>query len=435
MSEISVGCLPESTVVRFAWDDDPWHETLRRVNDRAQARSRCARESWIPGLAGHLRSDITDVVPLTRRTDAPLYGRTQLSADLARLDVVDTLRIYHDGQLIAVDPFLQRDHVLHRPGVVNVAKMLSFLADGYTFNVGTIERWNPPRNSIAEHLERVLGGSAEVHAFLSGGETAASPLHFDQPELLVVPVEGDKRWDVRRSEHEFAMGPTFIDHGEPPVAFDRVVSVGQALVVPRGWLHKATPVGHVSICLTFGLFRGFLARAAGALADRAIEVDELRRPSTLGWDGDRDLVGEAVDAVSGSVSRLFDVDALQRVVARSLAELPTRNDGTVPWDLADAQEVPVDTRVRSRAPGGYLAVDVDRGYIGCAGGDRLIVASGDLRDELGALLDSNGRSLEELAGESDRPSDLLTAGARLVADGVLDICPPSGFGSDAGRSE
>ena len=68
-------------------------------------------------------------------------------------------------------------------------------------------------------------------------------------------------------------------------------------------------------------------------------------------------------------------------------------------------------------------------------GDRLIVASGDLRDELGALLDSNGRSLEELAGESDRPSDLLTAGARLVADGVLDICPPSGFGSDAGRSE
>ncbi|MFZ2343385.1 MAG: hypothetical protein WAW08_02205, partial [Candidatus Microthrix parvicella] len=113
MSEISVGCLPESTVVRFAWDDDPWHETLRRVNDRAQARSRCALESWIPGLAGHLRSDITDVVPLTRRTDAPLYGRTQLSADLARLDVVDTLRIYHDGQLIAVDPFLQRDHVLH----------------------------------------------------------------------------------------------------------------------------------------------------------------------------------------------------------------------------------------------------------------------------------------------------------------------------------
>ena len=118
-----------------------------------------------------------------------------------------------------------------------------------------------------------------------------------------------------------------------------------------------------------------------------------------------------------------------------IRDRPTRNDGTVPWDLADAQEVPVDTRVRSRAPGGYLAVDVDRGYIGCAGGDRLIVASGDLRDELGALLDSNGRSLEELAGESDRPSDLLTAGARLVADGVLDICPPSGFGSDAGRSE
>ena len=126
--------------------------------------------------------------------------------------------------------------------------------------------------------------------------------------------------------------------------------------------------------------------------------------------------------MSGSVSHVRR-RRLTTVVSIT-AELPTRNDGTCRGSAM--------RRSRSiRVP--HLA-DTPRG---CGSGHRgrLIVASGDLLDELGALLDSNGRSLEELAGESDRPSDLLTAGARLVADGVLDICPPSGFGSDAGRSE
>lgn len=420
MTTVIVEQLPTSVAARPPWDSLPWSEQLMRANRRQAERSIEVLEGWIPGITQKIRGDITDVEKVA--TDGrPLYDRDSVDDDLYRLDAADSLRIYHDGELIDIEPFLQRPHHLHRPGIINRAQLINSTHEGYTFNVGTIDRWHPTLNSLAEHLERIIGGNAEVYAFISGGHTPASPLHFDQPELIIVPVEGPKFWDVRRSEHQFAMGPDFVDHGEPPAAFAEAIHPGEALVVPRGWLHKAAPVGEFSLCLTFGLFRQFLARPTIDTIERSTAVAELRRPRTAGFAEDDDQVSSVASLTSSEARRLFTVPAYARWFATSLAQLPTRNDGHIPRELVDSQELPIDTKIRSRVPGGFMAVGDDPQVPRFAGGDKLITTSTDVIPVLEPLLSASGETLEELADRSAHPDVLLIAGARLAAEGVLDV--------------
>lgn len=422
MTVVDVQRLPPAVPVRFPWGTG-WEEELARANHQCGGRSRRFLDGWISGLPEVLTGDIatTRVVGTDGRD---LYGRAELAEDLARIDALDSFRIYHNGELIDIDPFLQRHHILHRPGVVNASRLLNYTHDGYTFNIGTVDRWHPRLNELMTHLERLIGGPAEVYVFVSGGNTPASPLHFDQPELIVLPVEGPKFWDVRQSSFEFAMGPDFVDHGEPPVAFGRALSVGEALVVPRGWLHKAAPVGQFSVCLTVGLFRHFVARPLIDAIERSTEITELRRPRSSGHrvpHGVRALAGTISELAHGAVSEA----GFTGWWASELARMPVRNDGPVVWDLADHQELPLTTRVRNRLPGGFMAIGDVRGAPTFGGGGFLVTTTDDATCVLAEVLSADGESLEELADRSVDPDAALMVGARLAAEGVLDIAPES----------
>jgi lysine-specific demethylase/histidyl-hydroxylase NO66 len=166
-------------------------------------------------------------------------------------------------------------------------KIMQLYADGATLVLQGLHRIWPPLIDFGRRLGDELRQPLQVNAYLTPAGNKGFATHYDTHDVFVLQVDGSKRWRVhppvlpdpleRQSWDGRAdeVGAT----AEGPAALDVVLTPGDALYLPRGWLHSAEAQGERSLHLTVGVRA--LTRYAIVEELLVLAADDARLRATL----------------------------------------------------------------------------------------------------------------------------------------------------------
>ncbi|WP_037602350.1 cupin domain-containing protein [Streptacidiphilus rugosus] len=174
------------------------------------------------------------------------------------------------------------------------------LAAGATLVLDAVDELHPGLHHLAAQLERWLRTSCQINLYASWTGTEGFGTHWDDHDVVVVQLDGAKRWRLYGPTRTAPMHRD-VEAPEPPPSepvADLVLAAGDVLYLPRGWWHAvAASEGQHSLHVTCGLqshsgadlitwlsetlrahegVRAEVPRLAGDADQRAF-VDELRK--------------------------------------------------------------------------------------------------------------------------------------------------------------
>ncbi|MFF9481360.1 cupin domain-containing protein [Streptomyces sp. NPDC014733] len=168
------------------------------------------------------------------------------------------LRLSTNGAVIPLDAYSvpevgKRRTVSHR---IHPAALHEQLAKGATLVIDAVDELVPGVQHLAEELESTLRAKVQVNLYASWTAVEGFGTHWDDHDVVVVQIDGSKRWRLYGSTRA---APMHLDMEEPeeppeePIA-DFVLTPGDVLYLPRGWWHAVSASeGERSLHLTCGL--------------------------------------------------------------------------------------------------------------------------------------------------------------------------------------
>ncbi|MGY4642662.1 cupin domain-containing protein [Cellulomonas sp. URHB0016] len=144
---------------------------------------------------------------------------------------------------------------------VSSVKVLHELAAGSTLVLQGLHRTWEPIADLTRRLSAEIGHPCQVNAYVTPPQSRGFDPHYDVHDVLVLQVHGEKHWTVHAPVHPDPLrSQPWSGHrdavaargAEPPV-IDATFRPGDALYLPRGWIHSATALGGISIHLTIGI--------------------------------------------------------------------------------------------------------------------------------------------------------------------------------------
>lgn len=207
-------------------------------------------------------------------------------------------------------------------GRVDLPRLLTRFDEGASLVLSQFHETHPPLADFCRGLERLFLHPVQSNIYLTPPAAQGFRTHFDTHDVLVLQVEGRKRWRVwdgeriarptRRTPWPGQMLPL----GEPHVL---VLEPGDALYIPRGVMHDAaTEPGSRSLHATIGFMEASWAQAIRALLDDAELRDPELRESLPSW-----RIGEAdlLPALAEKLARLAAPDHAERLANLMLEQL------------------------------------------------------------------------------------------------------------------
>ena len=360
--------------------------------------------------------------------------------DLLDLDGVDELlsrrglrtpflRMAKDGAVVDSARFT-------RPGGVGAAigdqvddtAVARLFADGTTIVLQALHRLWPPIIDFAGALAGELGHPVQVNAYITPPASRGFSAHYDIHDVFVLQLAGEKRWIVHDPVHEWPLRTQSWTQHRARVAeavatteptIDAVLAPGDALYLPRGFLHSAEALGDVSAHLTVGIHVVTRHALVEALLAEAEEVAELREALPLGLDLSRpdELNDDLATTIERLVDRLSTVSAetvasrLERTFAGAMRPEPISPIAQV----AAADAVEPDTRIRLRPGLEVRTVTAETGVELHLPGETVRLDA-SLDDAVEAILDGEARTVDALPGDPDSLAGLVRV---LLVRGVV----------------
>lgn len=170
-------------------------------------------------------------------------------------------------------------------------------ADGATLVLQALHRTWEPVADFSTKLSTELGHPVQANAYITPPQNRGFDDHYDVHDVFVVQISGTKRWIIHQPVHPDPLRDQPWTDRQSAVAeaakgdahLDVVLQPGDALYLPRGWLHAAQAQGAVSIHLTFGVHSWTRYALAEQLAQAALELladdPTMRKTLPLGVDG------------------------------------------------------------------------------------------------------------------------------------------------------
>jgi hypothetical protein len=261
---------------------------------------------------------------------APLLTRNGAGfRDLLDLDGIDDLlsrrglrtpfiRMAKAGQVLDSSSFTAPGGVGAEIGdQVRDDKVAALFGEGVTVVLQALHRTWPPVIDFCTRLAAELGHPVQANSYVTPPSSRGFSAHYDVHDVFVLQLAGRKHWTI----HAPVLADPLRDQGwgqrsaavaaaaEKPPVIDAVLEPGDALYLPRGWLHAATALGEVSAHLTVGIH--VVTRFALVEALTALVADDpaLRATLPLGIDvADPAALAPHLESVRTAL-----VDALDRV--------------------------------------------------------------------------------------------------------------------------
>ncbi|WP_448640018.1 cupin domain-containing protein [Geodermatophilus sp. URMC 63] len=318
--------------------------------------------------------------------------------------------------------------------------MLRLFADGSTVVLQGLHRLWPPLIEFADSLAADLGHPTQVNAYVTPPSSRGFSPHYDVHDVFVLQVAGEKHWHIHepvlpnplRTQPWNDRAADVAAAAEREPVIDAVLRPGDALYLPRGYLHSAVALGQTSAHLTIGVHPVTRWAAAESALDlvRVLAADdrELRHSLPVGLDlADPATVREDVTTVVAALrdwlDRIDPDEVADRLRARTWDQVRPEPVAPLAQATAAAALTP-DTVLRLRR---RLRCSLRPASDGRAGDDRVVLVGGRRRHQFPA---ATRPALAELlaAGElkvADLPGldadDRLVLARRLVTESIAVV--------------
>lgn len=164
--------------------------------------------------------------------------------------------------------------------VIDLPNLLAYMAAGFSLSVTGLEAFVPRLKTLCDSIRSRLREQIRIGAIVTTGKANAFTLHYDPEDLVILQVEGRKRWKV--------FGPAVpnpvvgIAPGPPPpedrLIFDKVLEPGDFLFLPAGNWHRCENQDGRSVHLGVFFQPPSGVDAVRALASKLLSDDQLRVP-------------------------------------------------------------------------------------------------------------------------------------------------------------
>lgn len=212
---------------------------------------------------------------------------------------------------------------------VSSDRVLAELADGATLVLQGLHRTWAPIAEFARALSVELGHPCQVNAYITPASSRGFDPHYDVHDVFVLQIAGEKHWRIHEPVHRDPLrDQPWTDHrtavaarAQEPPAIDETFRPGDALYLPRGWIHSATALGGLSIHLTVGVAAYTRADVVDAAVARAADLPELRTSLPLGFDpADPGTLDDEVDAALEALRDALGDPARRSALAAAVGE-------------------------------------------------------------------------------------------------------------------
>ncbi|MEU5725256.1 JmjC domain-containing protein [Micromonospora sp. NPDC047738] len=309
-------------------------------------------------------------------------------------------------------------------------QVLQLYADGATLVLQGLHRTWPALGDFARELGTALAQPVQVNAYLTPAGSQGFATHYDTHDVFVLQVDGRKHWrihppvlpDPLERQPWGGRADEVAATAEGPAALDVVLAPGDALYLPRGWLHSAQAQERSSLHLTVGIRALTRYALVEELLALAADDPRLRAGLPFGVDvADPDALEpeltETVEALRDWLLRADPAAVAGRLRARAwpaARPAPMR-------PLAQAAALTAldpDSRVAVRGGLRWRLDPSGDGRIALRLFDRAITLPGSCEPALRALLTGEVTRVGDLPG-LDTDADRLVLARRLLKEAVL----------------
>ena len=295
-------------------------------------------------------------------------------------------------------------------------------AEGSTLVLQSLHRIHPPLVRFCRELAAELGHATQCNAYLTPPGSQGFAPHHDTHDVFVLQVDGHKRWHIYAPAIELPLTSqpsqdleTLVPEGAEPV-LSVVLGPGDALYLPRGYVHSAETNEDRSLHLTIGVLAATAYDVLRDVLALAAREPAFRRSLPLGSPEDQLAPVSAIVSAAAQWLRELPEAALQEAVRARVTSVA----GPEPLGMLAAEdalrELDKDTLVRPRVGVPHsLDLDDESGRALLSLPDRAISLPGYVASAVAALLES-----EQRVGELDLPvDDSIVLVRRLMKEGVL----------------
>jgi len=309
-------------------------------------------------------------------------------------------------------------------------QVMRLFADGSTVVLQGLHRTWPAVIDFVGRLSAELGHPCQANAYVTPAASRGFSAHYDVHDVFVLQLTGSKHWTVHAPVHpdplrtqpwnQHAAAVATRAASDPPV-IDTVLRPGDAMYLPRGYLHAATALGEVSAHLTVGIHTVTRFALVEALCALLGDEPALRRGLPLGIDvSDPEQLTPHLAAVLEAIGPALDRITPSAVAASVRGRVWSGNRPEPVRPLAHAafaaDLAPGDV-VRLRAGLGHRLSTADESGPTLELADRTLTFPAATRPALEALLRGDPLVVGTLPDLDD--ADQLVLVRRLLREGVL----------------
>jgi len=185
-----------------------------------------------------------------------------------------------ESVVVPPDRWLMRDPA--GGNKADLSKIEAYLAQGFNLAVTRIEAHAPHLAVLCDNIRAKLFEQIKVGVIVTTGKFGAFNLHYDPEDLIILQVEGTKRWKIfgpAVSNPVIGMPP----QSPPPedaLIFDEVLKPGDFLFVPGGNWHRCENGSARSLHLGFFFQPPTAWHFIRALTSELLADETFRRPLT-----------------------------------------------------------------------------------------------------------------------------------------------------------
>jgi bifunctional lysine-specific demethylase and histidyl-hydroxylase NO66 len=295
-------------------------------------------------------------------------------------------------------------------------------ADGATLVLNALHRSHPPVGRFCRQLATELGHPTQCNAYVTpGGGAQGFDFHHDTHDVFVLQVSGRKRWIVHEPVLRLPLpsqarsGADLVAAGAEPL-LDVDLEAGDALYLPRGYVHAAVTTDEHSVHLTVGVlsttWHDVLADAVALAAAEERFRDALPVDPASALDDLPAFLRAAADWLA-----VLPADAVRERVERRLARAVPVEPVRLLAQAAAVRDLEPATRLRPRAGLRPVVEDGD-GVVTVRLPDRVVTLPAFAAPALRRLLERPCAPTDLVPLGLDEPGALVLA-RRLLREGVL----------------
>ncbi|MAP48565.1 MAG: hypothetical protein CMH90_03695 [Oceanicaulis sp.] len=240
---------------------------------------------------------------------------------LAAIDAMLAEGLFREGDLsmARAEPRLADGVWLREDGLVDRGEVARLYQQGATLILPQLQARHRPLADLCRQLEADFSCPVQTNIYLTPPNAQGFQTHYDNHDVLVLQVEGRKRWRL----YDAPVGTPYRGERFTPGRFaqteprqELVLEPGDVLYVPRGLMHDAVNEGddQASLHITTGLlaktWADFLLEA---VSEAALRTPALRRALPPGYARgvvSRDQFDAAFKNALRDVGQNADLDAV-----------------------------------------------------------------------------------------------------------------------------